>query len=77
MRVWENKLPLTPTQLQQVYFRYHTNPLNQLSAGVESLILTQRTPFFERSTSEQVQHLKEIKRVYSSFSKNDFDRYIY
>jgi hypothetical protein len=71
-RIWEEKQPLTEPQLEDIYFRYRTHRINKLSEIVDLVKFTQRTPLSDRSTPEQIQHLKEVKRNYNELHENNF-----
>ena len=69
-RIWEEKYPLTEQQLEDIYLRYHTHRINKISEVFDNFKLNQRTPLADRSTSEQIQHLQEVKRAYVAFHED-------
>ena len=62
-RIWEKKPPLTDRQTSDVYYRYNTHPLNQISAFIKSARVQSRTPFSEQPTSIQLERLLELKKI--------------
>ena len=63
-RVWMNKPPLTKSQEEQVYFRYNIHIVNRISEWARELSFSNRTPFTEKTSPEQVRRLQQVKADY-------------
>ena len=68
-RIWANKEPFTDIQMKDLYFRFHTHSINRLGDLVQKTKVTQRTPFLDRTSKEQLEHLIEIQDSYNDLKK--------
>jgi hypothetical protein len=68
-RIWADKEPFTDTQMKDLYFRFHTHSINRLGDLIQKTKVTQRTPFLDRTSKEQLEHLIEIKESYQDLKK--------
>ena len=63
-RLWMNKPPLTKSQEEQVYFRYNIHIVNRISEWARQFSFSNRTPFTEKNTPEQIRRLQQVKADY-------------
>ena len=63
-RLWANKQPLTDVQTKDLYFRFHIHSVNRINDFLQKTKVRQRTPFLDRNSKEQLEHLLEIQKSY-------------
>jgi hypothetical protein len=68
-RIWAGKEPFTDTQMKDFYFRFHAHSINRLGDLIQKTKVTQRTPFLDRTSKEQLEHLIEMKESYQDLKK--------
>nr|YP_002600961.1 hypothetical chloroplast RF1 [Pyramimonas parkeae]ACJ71141.1 hypothetical chloroplast RF1 [Pyramimonas parkeae] len=61
--LWEEN-PLPKAKYDLVYYRFHIHPLNKIQEAVRNFEIGQRTPLSQKTTPEQIKHLKEVKELY-------------
>jgi hypothetical protein len=70
-RLWANKQPLTDVQTKDLYFRFHIHSVNRINDFLQKTKVRQRTPFLDRTSKEQLEHLLEIQESYQDLQKED------